>query len=211
MLAAPALATGAVATTQQPAARGGEDRTRVETGELVIRRLRTDRLRLTRDNRLCIKTTADPVAQAAVNASGERMGDHDLASLSMETAGALSEELHALGHPIYFRDGGLTHRVAAIVQLVTWGDCDRPAPIRIEQMLLRGPTPSGYRVRFSAMQGARAYVAEIQRSRTVTVADSERIALAERATRRFDGSPFWSARGDLIALREDFIKRLLGQ
>ena len=169
----------------------------------MINHRRTDPIKLTEDNFLCVRTTADPIAQAAINASGERMGASDLQSLSYETASSLSRSLHANRHPVFFRDaeGGLKQRV-----LTT--DCDQPASIQIEQTLLRGPTPSGYRVRFTAKQGTRAYVAEIQRARVVITEDWERAALRERASRRFDGSSFWSARGDLIALREDFIEHL---
>lgn len=206
--AAEAAATGAVSAADGPV-HGREGNTLVwVAAKPIIHRYRTDIIRLTQNNRLCVKTLADPFAQAAINASGERMGPSDLQSLSLETAGALSDELRAHGHIAYFPDSDIAQRVLAVEQLVTWNHCDRPAPIRIEQTLLRGPTPFGYKVRFSAKQGSSAYVAEIQRSEVVTLNRQERMPLDERATQRSDGSPFWSARGDLIALRDDFIRYL---
>ena len=100
-------------------------------------------------------------------------------------------------------------RVVALVQHVREPECNRADAIRIEQRLLPGATPQGYRVRLSAAQGRRSWVAETERPYVIAISGDERYSMPDGTDRRFDGSPFWSACGDLLRLRAALIGHLL--
>jgi hypothetical protein len=192
-------------TDQSPSARNTASRPHPRS---VVRIIRSDALKLTRSNRLCVRTEADPAVLGIIESSGERMGPSDVESLSMETAIALSQALRDRGIPTAFPDADVSQRVVALVQYVSERHCDRADPIHIEQRLLAGARRQGYRVRLSASQGRRSYVVETERPHAIAVFGEERFSMADEADSRYDGSPFWSARGDLFRLRAALVGHL---
>lgn len=177
----------------------------------VLRVQRSDRLKINSQTRICISTYGDPKTVSIVESSGEAIGMY-IDSFTTETTAALTREFEGRGLPVRLSDREHSRRLVSMGD--TNGDVgcvNGPDAIRVEQKVVPGDSPKGYRVSLTAIQGAHRYGAEITRPYAVLMSAQGRPLVRRDEPRTPDGAPYWDVRRDIDELRVAFIRHLFNE
>lgn len=177
----------------------------------VLRVQRSGRLKINSQTRICISTYGDPKTVSVVESSGETIGIY-IDSFTTETTAALTREFEGRGLPVRLSDREHSRRLVSMGN--TNGDvaCVKgPDAIRVEQKIISGDSPKGYRVSLTAIQGVHRYGAEITRPYAVVMSAQGRPLVRRDDPRTPDGAPYWDVRRDIDELRVAFIRHLFNE
>ncbi|HYI41136.1 MAG TPA: hypothetical protein VE053_12545 [Allosphingosinicella sp.] len=176
----------------------------------AIRALRSDRLILGPETKICVATTLDPEAKRIVEASGQVLYPRLVEEVTYGTTVRLGQEFR-------YRDPLPSKQRRPIRSYIDHeldprGCNDRPDTIRVWQRIVRGKSALGYGVRLEANQGSRAYILTVERPYAVIMAEVTRGALDHRVT-RIPGTerPYWDPVRDVAVMADMFILHLLNK